>query len=82
MRELELLKGTMENYLEMIRFCQEKDIIVEGRSSLDYIRDPNRPAGPDSDIQKLLHLFQRGQNELVHNIDVKYQKELEQRMKK
>lgn len=78
--DAEHLVEVIKNYLEMIKFCDEKGIKAENRTSLDMIRGPKGVAGPDSDMSKLRDMFMSGQVELKKNIHIRDKKELEERL--
>lgn len=60
--------AVIENYLEMIKFCDEQGIDVIGRTSLNDLRRPNGPAGPNSDLGKIARIFESGQTEIAKNL--------------
>ena len=62
------LVAVMENYLEMVKFCDEKGIVVKGRTMFDQLRFPDGPAGPDGDLGKIEAMFQSGQKEIARNL--------------
>lgn len=67
-REVELLAETMKAYLGLADYCARHGIEMSGRSSLESIRYPTAPAGPDSDLKKLLEMFQKGQTQIAKNM--------------
>jgi hypothetical protein len=62
------LAGVMENYLSMVKYCDENGISIEWRTLLDDIRRPWSPAGPDNDLLKLSILFEQWQHEIARNL--------------
>ena len=53
-----------ENYLKMIRKCNEKDLRLKRDITFEAIRGPGKPAGPDSDLGKISSMFEMAQAEV------------------
>ena len=68
LRDAKHLVAVIENYLKMIKFCEEQGIKIEGRTSLEKLRYPGEPAGPDNDLTKLLSMFESAQDEITKNL--------------
>lgn len=68
LKDAKRLVTIMENYLEMVKFCDEQGIKIKNRTKLDNIRYEGAPAGPGSDLGKIESLFQSGQKEIGSNL--------------
>jgi len=68
LKDAKHLVAVIENYLEMVKYCDEQGIDIKGRTSLEKLRYPNGPAGPDSDLGKLSQVFESGQSEISKNL--------------
>ena len=68
LKDAKHLVAVIENYLEMVKFCDEQGINIRGRTSLEKLRYPDAPAGPDSDLGKIAIMFESGQAELAKNL--------------
>ena len=68
LKDAEHLVAVIKNYLEMVKFCDEQGIDIKGRSSLEKLRYPDAPAGPDSDVGKIARMFESGQAEIARNL--------------
>ncbi len=68
LKDAEHLVTVIKNYLEMVKFCDEQSIDIKGRSSLEKLRYPDAPAGPDSDLGKIATMFESGQMEIAKNL--------------
>lgn len=80
LKDAEHLVKIIKNYLEMIKFCDEKKIKPSYRFTFDNLRRPNNPAGPDSDLSKLTSMFEQGCVQLARNIHVDDKDDLEKRL--
>jgi hypothetical protein len=67
-KDVERLAGTMREYLAMLDYCDEKNIIIEGRDMFDKIRYPDAIMGPENDINKLMSMFQKGQSGIAEKL--------------
>ena len=68
LKDAEHLVAVIKNYLEMVKFCDEQGIDIKGRTSLEKLRYPEAPAGPDSDLGKIARMFESGQTEIARNL--------------
>jgi len=66
--DAEQLVSIIKNYLKMAEFADEKGISLKGRTSLEKLRYPGGPAGPDSDLKKIASMFESGQKEITRNL--------------
>ena len=68
LEDAEHLVVVIRNYLEMVGYCDENGIEINGRTSLDSLRYPGAPAGPESDLGKISSMFESGQKEIARNL--------------
>lgn len=59
------LVAVIENYLEMVKFCDENEIYIEKRTDLGHLRAPN---GIADQLQKISIIFEKGQYEIRDSI--------------
>jgi hypothetical protein len=79
LKEVESLGEIINNYLKTIDYCDENEIYIPDRKSLEKIRAPGGLADPIGPLSQLLRLFKDGMIDMLNNIDFSNKDELEKR---
>ena len=68
LEDVETLAAVIGNYLDMVTFCDARNIQIQERSSLNDLRHTGQQADPAGAILSLTVTFQHGMEEIARSI--------------